>query len=252
METLHVAIIPDGNRRWGRLNNIVSPKKLYDLGMDSLTTISKEAMKLGVTHLSLWGSSYNNLTARTDDLVKALDFVFCKKIANFIDQDFIKEYNVKITFIGEWRKILSKKTILSFEKLMEDTKNNKGRFITFFIAYSGSRERDYAIKSLIEELNNKELNSSNNKEIKTNTDFEKLEDYTALLRKHSWTGFLPELDFVIRTGAYKDPHNSAGFLNLLSDETQFCFPKMYWPEYKKETFKKDLTDYLKRERRFGK
>ena len=65
METLHVAIIPDGNRRWGRLNNIVSPKKLYDLGMDSLTTISKEAMQLGVTHLSLWGSSYNNLTARS-------------------------------------------------------------------------------------------------------------------------------------------------------------------------------------------
>jgi undecaprenyl diphosphate synthase len=76
--------------------------------------------------------------------------------------------------------------------------------------------------------------------------------YADLLRQNSWTGHLPDVDLVIRTGSGADPHNSAGFLSLLTDNAQFAFLDTLWPDFTPDHLNKVLDDFVARERRMGK
>lgn len=115
---------------------------------------------------------------------------------------------------------------------MAKTAHRSSRELTLLIDYSGNRERTEAVRSLL-------LHPST-------TDFEHA------LRKHSWTGHLPDLDLIIRTGSWTDPHNSAGFMNLLADEVQYAFPEKLWPDFTGSDLEQIITDFKARERRHGK
>lgn len=74
----------------------------------------------------------------------------------------------------------------------------------------------------------------------------------ALLQSHAWTGHLPDVDLIVRTGAWEDPHNSAGFLGFLTAESQFSFPEVLWPDFTPAVLETVLADFTRRERRKGK
>ncbi|MBI3889449.1 undecaprenyl diphosphate synthase family protein [Candidatus Saccharibacteria bacterium] len=133
----------------------------------------------------------------------------------------------------EWRDSLTPKTIDAMNKAIADTAHRTGCELTILIDYSGNRERTAAVHSIL-------------------TDTESTVPTEQLLRSRSWTGHLPELDLIIRTGAWTDPHNSAGFMSLLADETQFSFPELLWPEFKGEHLANIVDDFHARERRHGK
>jgi len=57
---------------------------------------------------------------------------------------------------------------------------------------------------------------------------------------------------IIRTGAWQDPHNSAGFMSLLVDEAQYSFPELLWPDFTSEILTGIINDFSARERRHGK
>ena len=65
-----------------------------------------------------------------------------------------------------------------------------------------------------------------------------------------WTGDLPLVDLVIRTGG--EPHWSAGFMMWHTADSQLYFTETLWPDFGKEELEKALADYSRRERRFGK
>ncbi len=68
----HLAIIPDGNRRWAKKNGIKA-SQLYASGTDRGFEASQQAFESGVTHLSLWGSSYANINDRSSNFFKMID-----------------------------------------------------------------------------------------------------------------------------------------------------------------------------------
>ncbi|MEK7479484.1 MAG: undecaprenyl diphosphate synthase family protein, partial [Patescibacteria group bacterium] len=72
------------------------------------------------------------------------------------------------------------------------------------------------------------------------------------LRKHLWTGELPDVDLIMRTGSTGDPHNSTGFMMWLTRESQFYFTDTYFPDFGKEELQRALEEYARRERRLGK
>ncbi|MFZ2545353.1 MAG: undecaprenyl diphosphate synthase family protein [Candidatus Saccharimonadales bacterium] len=230
-ETFHLAITPDGNRRWAKKNGLTGYKKLYDLGFKGLADISETAFEMGVTHLSLWGSSHANIVDRSTDFFNNIDRAFRENVDKFSNDPAIEKYDVHINIIGEWRDSLSSKTIEVFDKAMAKTAHRTGRELTILIDYSGTRERTAAVSSLIKSPKNIPADQ--------------------LLRAHSWTGHLPDLDLSIRTGAWLDPHNSAGFMNLLSDETQLSFPEVLWPDFTAEKLSEIINDFQNRERRKG-
>ena len=232
-ETFHIAIIPDGNRRWARKNGLKGYKQLYDRGFQGLADITETAFEQGVTHLSLWGSSHANIADRSSDFFSSIDRAFRDNVRKFIDNPAIEKYDVRITIIGEWRDSLTPKTVEVFEDAMARTAHRTGRELTILIDYSGTRERTAAVHSIL-------------------TDQKSDVPTERLLRSRSWTGHLPDVDLIIRTGAWTDPHNSAGFMSLLVDEAQYSFPELLWPDFTPQVLTDILDDFRARERRHGK
>lgn len=233
-ETFHLAIIPDGNRRWAKQNGLIGYKKLYDKGFQGLADITETAFEQGVTHLSLWGSSHANLADRSSDFFSSIDRAFRDNVKKFVDNPAIEKYDVHINIIGEWRDSLTPKTVEVFEDAIARTAHRNGRELTILIDYSGTRERAAATSSLL----------SDNKSLDVSAD--------QLLRTHSWTGHLPDVDLIIRTGAWEDPHNSAGFMSMLVDEAQYSFPKVLWPDFTQDILTDIIENFKSRERRRGK
>ncbi|MCA9338045.1 undecaprenyl diphosphate synthase family protein [Candidatus Saccharibacteria bacterium] len=228
-DTLHVAIIPDGNRRWAKQNGLKGYYDLYQRGIDGMLDISEAAFKLGVTHLSLWGSSHANMSGRNADFVQNLDRVFRENIRRFATHPIIAEYDISIRVVGEWRDSFTPETVRVMEDAIVETARRTGCVLTLLIDYSGSRERDAAVAELR---------------------LDPLKHTT--LREYAWTSYLPDLNLAIRTGSWTDPHNSEGFLSLLSDNTQFAYPEVLWPDFTPKHLADILADYNSREKRGGK
>lgn len=231
--TFHLAVIPDGNRRWAKQHGLKGYKKLYDKGFEGLSMVTETAFDLGITHLSLWGSSHANIADRSSEFFSSIDRAFRDNVKKMADNPLIEKYDVHITIIGEWRESLSAKTVEVFNDAMQKTAHRKGRQLTLLIDYSGNRERTAAVHSIL-------------------TDPKSDAPTDQLLRSRSWTGHLPDLDLIIRTGSWNDPHNSAGFMSLLADEVQFAYPEKLWPDFTGEDLRTIIDDFNARERRHGK
>lgn len=235
--TFHVAIIPDGNRRWAKQHGISAYSKMYKQGVDRTLEVSEAAVEHGVTHLSLWGSSYANLADRAGDFSSSIDTLYRTSVHKFASHPFIDTFDVKIQAIGEWRDTLTAPTIKEIDKAVDATSMRSSTILTLLLSYSGSRERGAAVQSLLA------AGETIPDDIMVAND---------LLHQHSWTSSLPPVDLIIRTGAWQDPHNSAGFLSLLADEAQLVFPEVLWPDFTAEHMAKILDEFTSRERRFGK
>jgi undecaprenyl diphosphate synthase len=232
--TFHLAIIPDGNRRWAKKNGLKGYKKLYDKGFQGLSDIAESAFEQGVTHLSLWGSSHANLADRSSEFFSSIDRAFRDNVQKMADNPMIETYDIHIDIIGEWRDSLTPKTVEVFEDAIAKTAHRKGHILTILIDYSGTRERTAAVHSILTDPDENNIPTEQ------------------LLRSRSWTGHLPDVDLIVRSGAWEDPHNSAGFLSLLVDEAQYAFPEVLWPDFTPEILARIISDFRARERRHGK
>lgn len=231
----HLAVIPDGNRRWAKQQGVSGYTKLYHQGVERVIEVAEAAFDSGVTHLSLWGSSHANIANRQANFFNSIDAVYRDAIHQCSHHPMIEQYAIKIQVLGEWRDSLSKETISAIDAAQEKTANNRGAVLTLLLDYSGERERTAAL-----------IAASQQPIAHT------IEQAHTVLHDASWTHMLPPVDLIIRTGAWKDPHNSAGFLSLLADEAQYSFPEVLWPDFSSKKLREILDDYSTRERRRGK
>lgn len=234
--TFHLAIIPDGNRRWAKQQGLMGYKELYDRGVEGMLDITQTAFDSGITHLSLWGSSHSNIADRAGDFYININRVFRDNIHRFAEHPVIEQYDVRVDIIGEWRDSMEPETVEAMEDAIEKTKHRRGHQLTILIDYSGNRERAAAFIAATQD------------EVKVSS----MDDANTILHGYSWTHELPPLDLIVRTGSWQDPHNSAGFLSLLADEVQYNFPQVLWPDFTPELLGDIISDFNSRERRLGK
>lgn len=232
----HLAIIPDGNRRWAKKQAISIEGKIYEKGSEKTFEIINAALKQDIPFVTFWASSYSNLLARPKGFVNATEDMYVKKFNELAKNKLIHEQQVKIVALGEWRNILQPKTIQAIQNAIDATSNYIKRQLTILVGYDGHRERGAAIKALLQDSPALPENPANGDD---------------LLKKYCWTNSLPNADLIIRTGAWQDPHNSAAFLSMQSGESQLAFPPVLWPDFTPEMLKDILSDYNKRERRLG-
>jgi undecaprenyl diphosphate synthase len=232
----HLSIILDGNRRWAKQHGITEAQ-VYERGGLNIADVLETAYDNGIQYASIWIGSYANLTARDKILVAALDRLYRMKLDELANHKTVKEKRVRIEVIGEWRELLSKATVRAAENAMAVTANNDGPSLVILIGYDGHHERGAAVQQLLKD--NPEPASS-------------FLEAEAQLRERSWTGHLPDVDLIIRTGAWTDPHNSAAFLGFLTGESQWAYPEVLWPDFTSEMLQDIIDDFLGRERRHGK
>ena len=103
----HVALIPDGNRRWAKkrgLPSFVGHKK----GAETLEKIIYEVISLNIPYFSFWGSSLDNITKRSKSEVNYLFNIFeeenIKRALDIIDE---KSSLINLEFANEYKNILN-------------------------------------------------------------------------------------------------------------------------------------------------
>ena len=218
----HVAIIMDGNGRWGKKKN-KSRNFGHKEGTKTVEKIIKSAIDNKINYLTLYSFSTENWKRPK----KEVNFLL-KLLENYIDNklnEFIKN-KIKIKIIGDLSKI-SKKLIKKLKNVEKLTSLNSKIQINVALNY-GSRQE--IIKSM-KEVKKKSI-SFNQKNIS----------------KYLYTGNIPDPDILIRTG---NTHRLSNFLLWQLMYTEIFFEKKLWPEFNKNDFNQIIKKYKKIERTYG-
>jgi len=228
----HIAVIPDGNRRWARKHKLDAWLG-HEKGTENLEKFADVIIKLNIPHLSFWGSSRDNLKKRPGREVKFLLNLFKKEFFKLSNSEKIHKNRIKINIFGSWREQFPDDIKKSLDHAVESTKNYSDYFFNFFIAYSGTDEIINAVKCVARKFKkNPSLLIDKN-----------------LFKNCLFTGSLPPVDLVIRTGG--EPHLSDGFMMWEVANAQLYFSEKLWPDFNRQDFINAIEDYSKRERRFG-
>ncbi len=225
----HVAIIPDGNRRWATERSLPVWEG-HEAGAKAVEALIQAARTMGVTELSLWGSSLENLSKRPAKEVQELLKIYTKHFENILASDEVREGLVRIRILGRFREKFPAKLVALLENLMEKTKDANQYFLNIFLAYSGDDDMLQAIQTL---------------SAKRGEEITKADVKNALM-----TAELAPVDYMIRTGG--DPHLSTGFLMWDTANAELYFTDMLFPDFSPETLQIALDEFARRARRGGK
>ena len=220
----HVAIIMDGNGRWG-LKKGKSRNFGHLKGLKTVETVIKASIKNKISFLTLYTFSTENWQRPKNEINFLFDLIrksLKKKLKRILKQ------GIKVNIIGGKKGLPDdiKKTI----KLIEN-KTNKNKTITLNLAlnYGSKEEILNACKKLIIQ-GKKSINYNN---------FEKM----------LYTKKMPNPDILIRTGGTKRLSN---FLLWQLAYTEIFFLDKLWPDFNENDFNKIVNKFYNIKRNFGK
>ena len=218
----HVAIIMDGNGRWG-IKHKQSRNAGHRAGLKTVQVVINQCIKQKIKFLTLYTFSTENWKRPDKEIIflfNLLETFLKKKINKLIEKD------IKLNFLGELDKLpvnLQKLIKLSEKK----TKNKQLLQINIALNYGSEIELINTIKKIIK------------KKIKVNKENIDLNLYTKNI---------PNPDLLIRTG---DTRRLSNFLLWQLAYTEIFFEKKLWPEFKKNDYRKILNTFKSLKRNFG-
>lgn len=228
-ETLHVAMIMDGNGRWAN-ERALARLKGHAKGADRVRHIVRASLDMNVTHLTLFAFSTENWK-RSESEVIGLMSLFRKFMKSESKKLFIN--GVKVRFIGD-RSRLDKSLVELMNNLEVLTNGNDNLHLTIALNYGGRDEIIRATKKISEKIKSGEL---------------ELDDITNELLSNNLDTFdLPDPDLVIRTSGEKRTSN---FLPWQCAYSEYVFEESNWPDFNKEIYEEILKEFKSRERRYG-
>jgi len=218
----HVAIIMDGNGRWG-VKHKQSRNAGHRAGLNTVDLIINHCINHKIKFLTLYTFSSENWKRPKIEiafLFKLLENFLQKKINKIIEKD------IKLKFIGELNKLPTK--LQKLIKLSEKkTFNKKMLQVNIALNYGSKIELINTIKKIKQKkIKINEKNIDNN-----------------LYTKH-----LPDPDILIRTG---DTHRLSNFLLWQLSYTEIFFEKKLWPDFKGKDFNKIINKFQSIKRNFG-
>ena len=223
---VHIAIIPDGNRRWAKRRGLAPTLGHKKAAEENIPEILRRARKLGIKYLTIWVLSTENLIKRDKReiafLFGLLKQLIDKNLAEFIEDD------VRFRTIGDLAK-LPKDVQKKLSEAKEKTKNCQSYTFILAINYGGRDEIVRAVNALLE----KGVKRVDRK----------------LLEEHLDTHFAPPPDLIIRTGKEK---RLSGFMLWQSEYSELYFSDLFFPDFTADEFEKAVREFGERERRFGK
>jgi undecaprenyl diphosphate synthase len=218
----HVAIILDGNGRWG-MKHKKSRNAGHREGLNTVDRIINQCIHHKIEALTLYTFSSENWKRPKNEitfLFKLLENFLRKKINEIIEKD------IKLKFIGEISKLpikLQKLIKLSEKK----TINKKSLQINIALNYGSKIE----LINTIKKIKQKKIKFSE-KNIDINL----------------YTKYLPDPDILIRTG---DTHRLSNFLLWQLSYTEIFFEKKLWPDFTSKDFNKIINKFKNVKRNFG-
>ncbi|MCG2882958.1 MAG: polyprenyl diphosphate synthase [Candidatus Nanopusillus sp.] len=231
----HIAVIPDGNRRYAKKYNL-SVYEAYKIGSDKAVEFLNWCVEFGIKVATIFIISYDNFLKRPKEDVDPVLKLLKEKLKMIREDKRIIENKVKIKVIG--RTNLLPDDVQKEIKLVEDlTKNNSNYYFNLAVIYGSRQEIIDGIKKLFEDFKKGIIDINNLDE--------------SLFMKYLYFGDeipYPEPDLIIRTSG---EHRISNYLLYQAAYSELYFIDKYWPEITKEDFINAIEWYKKRERRFG-
>ena len=217
----HVAIIMDGNGRWG-LKNKNSRNLGHKQGLLTVEKIIKKSIEKKIKYLTLFAFSSENWKRPEFEI----NYLF-KLLENFLDTKLLNlnKQNIKLKIIG--RKSFSSKLNKSLKNAEKLTSRNNKLQINLALNYGSKNEIIDGIKSLIK--NKKKITQKN-------------------ISESLYTKNIPDPDILIRTGETKRLSN---FLLWQLAYTEIFFEKKLWPDFNESDYDKIIKKYMNIKRNFG-
>ena len=217
----HVAIIMDGNGRWGlkyRNSRNIGHKE----GLKTVEIIIKSSIKNKIKFLTLYAFSTENWKRPK----KEINYLF-KLLENFLTKrlDDIHKQNIRIKILG-YKKFTKKLNFLLNFAEKKTIKNSKLQ-INLALNYGSKLELINAFKKI--KRNKVKINEKN-------------------LEKHLQTKNIPNPDILIRTGNTKRLSN---FLLWQLAYSEIFFEKKLWPAFTEKDYIKIINEYKNTKRNFG-
>ncbi len=218
----HVAIIMDGNGRWG-IKRKKSRNFGHKAGLKTVEKIIKISIKNKIKYLTLFAFSTENWKRPKNEikfLFKLLDTFINKKIVEF------KKNNIRLKIIGDINNFNHKlkKKLTDSEKI---TLKNKKLQVNLALNYGSKYELVRAFKLL------------NKKKFKVNI---------KNIEKNLYSSGIPDPEILIRTG---NTHRLSNFLLWQLAYTEIFFEKKLWPDFNEKDYSQILNKYKKTKRNFG-
>lgn len=226
MDTIptHIAIIPDGNRRWAKANGL-STFRGHRAGFDRSYELVRAAGNKGVKIVTFWGFSTENWKR------SPIEVAYLLKLFASFTRKWIKEAKkegVQLRFIGNLTKFPPDLRKL-FRLAIEDTKHNSKIIVNIALNYGGRDEIKRAIKKLL----NRGQQTVTDKDVEQALDTQGLDDP----------------DLIIRTSGEQ---RLSGFMPWQTVYSELYFAQVHFPDFSTKELDKALSWYANRQRRFGK
>ena len=218
----HVAIIMDGNGRWG-IKKKNSRNYGHKKGLETVEKIINAAIEKKIKFLTLFVFSTENWKRP----IKEINYLF-KLLSNYIDKEInnLINRNIKINIIGN---INPFPRDLKFKilKVQKQTEMNNKIQINMALNYGSREEIILALKKVC-----KKKITINEKNIK----------------KNLYTNNIPDPEILIRTG---NRNRVSNFLIWQTIYSEIFFIKKMWPEFNKKDFNEIISKFKKINRNFG-
>ena len=218
----HVAIIMDGNGRWG-----LRKKKSRNHGHTEGAKVIEKIIEASISHKIKYLTLYTFSTENWKRPKKEISFLIYL-LERYIDQQFenLLKKNIKLKILGNLNKFPSslKKKLNKVQKISK--KNNKIQ-INLALNYGSKEEIITSVKKIINQ--SKSINDKN-------------------IKKNLYTKDIPDPEILIRTG---NRFRLSNFLLWQISYTEIFFVKKLWPDFNKNDFNKIIFEFKKMRRNFG-
>lgn len=226
----HVAIIMDGNGRWAQkrgLPRLAGHRK----GAETLQNIVRASRELGIKYVTVYAFSTENWQRDPSEVSGLMDL-----LRQYLKSEFkeIQENGVRIIFIGE-RDMLDADIVEQMYKIEHDTSTNDRLTLCIALSYGSRQEIVRAAQKIAAHAQKGDIN---------------LEDIDIkMFSSMLYTKDVPDPDLVIRTSGEQRLSN---YLLWQLAYAELAFTPTLWPDFNKQELEKIITDFSKRERRYGK
>jgi undecaprenyl diphosphate synthase len=225
----HVAVIMDGNGRWAEKHGLPRTEG-HRVGAGRVREIVEKCLEIGVKYFTIYAFSKENWKRPGKEVsaIMKLSEVFFRREFNRL-----KNKGVFFVHLGD-RDNLPPFVIKIIENMERNNAAERKLYLNIAFNYSGRSELTYAFKKLCTHVLQDEIKVSDITE-------DKIEHFL-------FTHGMPDPDLLIRTGGEMRVSN---FLLWQIAYTEIWVTDVLWPDFSADVFLEAISDYRRRERRFG-
>jgi len=226
----HIAIIMDGNNRYGKANDLGKGEG-HVAGKDALDPIVEYCLDAGIEVLTVFAFSSENWQRPPSEVALLMHL-----LALTINQQMprMQKYRIRLRFVGDRSQLTA-----DLQELMADAEAKTAHFdamsLVIAISYGGQWDIAHAAQQLAQQVQEGQLRAED-------IDKNMLGQYVQLADE-------PAVDMLIRTGG---EYRLSNFLLWQSAYAELFFTQTLWPNFETAELKAMVADFCQRQRRFGK